>query len=743
MGHLSDAVRLRTYARRKSDGTRESWSDIVDRTIDNGLALLGKFDKEDVDLLRDMLSERKAMPSGRYLWVGGTDHARKPVNYPSLYNCTSTIIDELRCFGLLYDLAMQGCGTGAILEVPVVAKLPPILRPIKNVYIVGEFGTLPSKDETEITIDTDVNMVVGDSRQGWVAAYQSMIDYCCGGVSSQEVRSFIVDIGRVRPAGRLLKGFGGVSNPGSLPGMFQEVRRLMNDGVGKPWTPLRACYLIDIAARVAVAGNIRRAAGIRQFSPEDAEAIGSKRGLWSEDAEGNWRIDPNWDALRMANHTVIFHERPSLETIKESVGAQWASGEGALMDAGMAVFRANRDLLPSESINRFRLAYESGQIKEFLREYGAPEEEIDHRASTYGLNPCGEIQGSNFFCNLSEIHLNQLNPHDNQGQYQAFRAGGLAVAALLHHKFEEPRYQKSREQDPIVGVSFTGLTDYFIHALGAEWLEWVVKTERHTDTSKGRQFREYEIECLSRWRQIARDTVYDYCDQWGLRRPNRVTTVQPAGTKSILTGASNGWHFDKDIRYIRRVTFVAWDPIALAAYDLGYRVIPSQNAKTPEGRLMDDPFDPGCPEWLVEFPIEKSWANIPGVEEFKLSEVSVAAQWDLYMLVQRFYTDHNTSATLEVREHEINQLSGLIHTAMTENQGYVSAAILARFDSHQSFPRLPFEPITAERYVEEIRGVNERRKYQDFEERLKYHDQINPIGLEGPAGCDSDKCLRM
>jgi len=28
--------------------------------------------------------------------------------------------------------------------------------------------------------------------------------------------------------------------------------------------------------------------------------------------------------------------------------------------------------------------------------------------SRYGLNPCGEILGNDFHCNLAEVHLNQL-----------------------------------------------------------------------------------------------------------------------------------------------------------------------------------------------------------------------------------------------------------------------------------------------------------------------------------------------
>ena len=47
------------------------------------------------------------------------------------------------------------------------------------------------------------------------------------------------------------------------------------------------------------------------------------------------------------------------------------------------------------------------------------------------------------------------------------------MACLLNHRFEVERYRQSREWDPIVGVSFTGLFDFFVHAFGADWLRVV------------------------------------------------------------------------------------------------------------------------------------------------------------------------------------------------------------------------------------------------------------------------------
>ncbi|HEY9703495.1 MAG TPA: ribonucleoside-triphosphate reductase, adenosylcobalamin-dependent, partial [Allocoleopsis sp.] len=351
---------------------------------------------------------------------------------------------------------------------------------------------------------------------------------------------------------------------------------------------------------------------------------------------------------------------------------------------------------------------------------------------------CGEIIGANFHCNLGEVHLNQLNPKDDLEQEKAFKSAALSVAVLLNHKFQEPRYQYSRELDPIVGVSFTGLFDFFVNAFGVNWLKWW--EEGRPLTSQGIDFLEQEKEYLSKWQKIVHETVWDYCDRHNLKRPNRCTTVQPSGTKSLLTNASPGWHPPKAQRFIRRVTFRKNDPVALACIDYGYNVIPSQSDKDENGHLLNDPFDPRCNEWLVEVPVEVSWANLPGADQIEISKFSAIAQFDFYMQVQKHYTKHNTSATIELREHEIEPLANAIYQAIDNNEGYISAALLARFDDLQTFPRLPFEPINKETYQRLVNEVKNRRKTQDFYSALITYD-LGEMMEAGPAGCDSDKCL--
>ncbi len=740
----ANPVFFRTYSRRR-DQSRESWAEVVERNL-GGLQRLGRLSDDEVSLLRRMQLEQKALPSGRWLWIGGTAWIEDPENFSGAYNCTSTNLVDWQAFALMMDLAMMGCGTGAIIEPHLIERLPAVRNEL-TVEIVRDIGVTPAGQRQQRTShrvdDHRVTIQVGDTRSGWVDSYRLLLELSSDGRFSGPVH-VAVDLGDVRPVGEPLRGFGGMANPVKLRDLYGRVAQILNSARGRQLTSVECCLLIDEAAVTIVAGNIRRSAGMRQFAADDQAAAAAKDNLWQQDADGNWRIDPERDALRMANHTRVFHSRPDHATVLEAVTKQFHSGEGAIQFAPEAIARSNADLLTTPELREEFVGIYCDQGREEagrwlrLHHAGIADAELEHRLGRYGLNPCGEILGADFHCNLAEIHLNQIDPHDDLAQEEAFRAGALSVACLLNHRFEVERYRQSRAWDPIVGVSFTGLFDFFVHAFGTPWLQWW--EAGRPDSEEGRAFREREARYLSRWREIVHQAVGEYCDRHGLRRPNRCTTVQPAGTKSLLTGASPGWHPPKAQRFIRRITFRKNDPVALACLDYGYSIVPSQSDKDENGRLLDDPFDPRCSEWLVEIPTEVSWANLPGADRVEINTFSALAQFDFYMQVQRHYTTHNTSATVEFREHEIEPLANAIHHAIANGEGYISAALLARFDANATFPRLPFEPIDAATYQRLQAEVSARRRNADFFDALRRHDG-GELQEAGPAGCDSDKCL--
>ena len=741
----ANPVFYRTYSRKTATG-RESWSEVGTRNLE-GLRKLGHLSDDDIALMQRMQAEKKALPSGRWLWIGGTPWIEQPENFSGAYNCTSTNLVDWEAFGLMMDLAMMGCGTGAIIEPRLIDRLPVVRNPIE-VLSVSEIGVTPAgqrQDNTTHSIDGNtVSIKVGDTRRGWVDSYQLLLELSSDERFNGETVQVRVDLSDVRPVGETLKGFGGMANPVKLKDLYARVSRLLGKAIGRRLTSVECCLLIDEAAVTIVAGNIRRSAGMRQFAADDHAAASAKDNLWQQDEDGNWRIDPERDALRMANHTRVYHTRPSKEVLLEAVTKQFHSGEGAIQFAPEAIARSNADLLTTPELRKEFIDIYCDQGRDeagrwLALNHGPIEgDELEHRLSRYGLNPCGEILGADFHCNLAEVHLNQIDPSDDEGQRDAFRAGALSVACLLNHRFEVERYRQSRAWDPIVGVSFTGLFDFFVHAFGTPWLNWW--EAGRPDTDEGREFKRQEAEYLSRWKTIVNETVWEYCDRHGLRRPNRCTTVQPAGTKSLLTGAAPGWHPPKAQRFIRRITFRKNDPVAMACMDYGYTVVPSQSDKDEQGRLLDDPFDPRCTEWLVEIPTEVSWANLPGADAVDINAFSAMAQFDFYMQVQSHYTAHNTSATIEFRENEIEPLAAALHQTIENGDGYISAALLARFDANATFPRLPFEPIDAATYEQMQAEVVQRRVNNNFFDALQRYDG-GELTEAGPAGCDSDKCL--
>ena len=754
----AETVFYRTYSRRKEDGTRENFEEAMTRTV-NDLARIGNFTDMERDLVMEQALAQHAFPSGRAFWVAGTEWGKKPENFSGYYNCTSTHIEDLNAFGLLVDLAMQGSGTGAVLEQEVIKKLPKVQHSleVEHAYQAGTKTAAERQEFTSYDVLLPSGMVkvsVGDSRHGWRDAYQLLINLAFNGLPSNKGHiRLLLDFSNVRPAGERLKGFGGTANPVKLEEAFTKVIAILNKANGRQLTSVEACLLIDEAATAIVAGNIRRSAGMRQFSQTDKDAAEAKLGLYKQDKEGNWVVDTEKEALRMANHTRCFHTKPLPRTVHDAVKLQFESGEGAIQFVPEAIARANVDILSrvKDGKKAFLAAYTDPKLgrpaaKEFLKQaatqLGIPmsDRELDHRMDRYGLNPCGEIIGRDFHCNLAEVHLNTMNPTERGEQFKAFYAAGLQVAALLNHEFVHERYQYSREIDPIVGVSFTGFFDFMVHAAGYEWLNWMMEGRPEGRTAK--MMIALERDYLRSWREAAWKGVTDYCKRHQIRTPNRITTVQPAGTKSLLTGASSGWHPPKAQRFIRRITLGVNDPLVPALIESGYSVIPAQSARDEEGNLLDDISDPRVQEVLVEIPTEVSWANLPGCDSVDLAKLPVKAQYEFYMQVQNYYTDHNTSATIELREDEVAELAKLIYDDIQADRGYISAALLARFDvSGGTFPRLPFEPIDKKTYdklqgIKEITGLGAA----PFLEVLNKYDS-EEWSIESVAGCTNAACI--
>jgi ribonucleotide reductase, class II len=254
----ANPVFFRTYSRFTTTG-RETWSEVCTRTL-KGLVKLGKLTTAEADVIDRMQRQVKAMPSGRWLWVGGSAWLEQPQNFSGAYNCTSTNVCDWAAFALMMDLAMMGCGTGAILEPDLIGKLP-IVKNHLNVVITNQIGGVPLTNRQELTTfeiaGDKATITVGDSRQGWIKSYKTLLELCSDDRFNGEVQVSI-DLSNVRPAGELLKGFGGMANPVKLPELYGRCATILNKAIGRQLNSVECCLLIDEAAVTIVAGNIRR-----------------------------------------------------------------------------------------------------------------------------------------------------------------------------------------------------------------------------------------------------------------------------------------------------------------------------------------------------------------------------------------------------------------------------------------------------------------------------------------------------
>jgi ribonucleotide reductase, class II len=215
----ANPIFYRTYSRMTDDG-RETFEQVTERTITD-IAKLGRFTEEETELVRKMQEQCKVLPSGRWLWTGGTEWIQQQKNFSGAYNCTSTRVTDFRSLALMMDLAMMGSGTGAVLEGSYISRLPQIRNRIKLKEVTDIGATSPENRREHTYVETRGNTVTidcGDSRVGWVEAYEAFLDLSASN-EFDHTRSVCVyvDLSRVRRAGERLKGLAEPATRSSCP----------------------------------------------------------------------------------------------------------------------------------------------------------------------------------------------------------------------------------------------------------------------------------------------------------------------------------------------------------------------------------------------------------------------------------------------------------------------------------------------------------------------------------------------
>ena len=267
-------------------GRRETWSETVDRYINN---LVGsKMNNDEADELRFAIMDLSVMPSMRALMTAGPALDR---DNTAGYNCSYLPVDDPKSFDEAMFILLCGTGVGFSVERQFISRLPEI----------------PELFESDTTI------VVKDSKEGWAKALRQLIALLYSG----EIAKW--DVSKVRPAGSKLKTFGGrASGPAPLVDLFNFTIRTFKEAQGRKLSSLECHDIMCKIGEVVVVGGVRRSAMISLSNLSDDRMRHAKSGSW-------WENNPQ---RALANNSVSYTEKPDSLSFMREWMALVESGSG-------------------------------------------------------------------------------------------------------------------------------------------------------------------------------------------------------------------------------------------------------------------------------------------------------------------------------------------------------------------------------------------------------------------------------
>ena len=246
---LGELVYLRTYSRKKLDGSQESWAETVERVVNGTYSMqkawieshrLGWNARKAQQSAQEMyrrIWEMKFLPPGRGLWAMGSPITEERRLFAALNNCAFVSTEALReepskPFAFLMDASMLGVGVGFD------------TKGAGSVIIKGPSSKTPAAEP----------FVIPDSREGWVESLRLVLDAFFLG-RPLPVFSFAA----IRPFGTPIQGFGGLaSGPEALQELLRSVSAALEQRVGQPLSVRDIVDIMNYIGRCVVAGNVRR-----------------------------------------------------------------------------------------------------------------------------------------------------------------------------------------------------------------------------------------------------------------------------------------------------------------------------------------------------------------------------------------------------------------------------------------------------------------------------------------------------
>ena len=406
---------LRTYSRKKQDGTKETWTDVCERVINgmyslqkdhcrkNRLPWNGVKAQSSAKEAFDRLFNLKWTPPGRGLWIMGTPLVNIHKNSAALQNCAFVSTSEMtkdnpaEPFTFLMEASMLGIGVG--FDDKGSDKDFNIYKPLDKVFVD----------------------VIADDRESWARATGDLIN----SYLKPDQPTIEFDYSLIRPYGSPIATFGGTaSGPEPLMKLHKKIKKMFEGRGGQKLTTVDIADIGNLIGVCVVSGNVRRSAEL--FIGRNTE-----------------------DFLNLKNPEV-FPERNSYDP--SDPGHGWMSNNSIETKVGADI---------SNIIDSIALNGEPGVIwMDMSQQYGRladPPNNKDWRVA--GYNPCAEQSLESYeCCTLVETYLNRHDSLEDYKRTLKFAYLYAKTVTLLPTHWEKTNAIMQRNRR--IGASMSGIANF-------------------------------------------------------------------------------------------------------------------------------------------------------------------------------------------------------------------------------------------------------------------------------------------
>jgi hypothetical protein len=406
---------LRTYSRKKADGTKETWADVCERVINgmyslqkdhckkNRLPWNGVKAQASAKEAFDRLFNLKWTPPGRGLWIMGTPLVNVHKNSAALQNCAFVSTSEMskdnpaEPFSFLMEASMLGIGVG-----------------------FDDKGS--DKDfviyQPKATVTTDV---IADDRESWARATGDLIN----SYLKPEQNTIEFDYSLIRPYGSPIATFGGTaSGPEPLIKLHKAIKKMFDGRAGQKISAVDIADIGNLIGVCVVSGNVRRSAELF--------------------------IGRNTEEFLNLKNAEKFPERNSYDS--ENPGWGWMSNNSIETSVGADI---------SNIVDGIALNGEPGVIwMDMSRKYGRLIDSPNNKDwRVAGYNPCAEQSLESYeCCTLVETYLNRHESLEDYKRTLKFAYLYAKTVTLLPTHWEKTNAIMQRNRR--IGASMSGIANF-------------------------------------------------------------------------------------------------------------------------------------------------------------------------------------------------------------------------------------------------------------------------------------------